>query len=113
MLPLEFRNDFLPPGNRRPAMKHHAFVLEDLLEECPQRFRHFLELGEDQHALALLQNGLAYFLQSCEFPAVLGIEYFLPQVLIGVIANLLEFHKRRQNKSAPLDAFFGVFQLLL
>ena len=93
-------------------MEHISFPPEDLLQERRQVFRDFLELREHDHSFPFLVYGLADILQHQELPALLHGIGGLPQVLIRMVADLLQLHDGGEDDAAALDALHLIDHLL-
>ena len=102
---LEGVDEGLALFHRYTAMQDETGPPEDAGQEVVQSRGDFPELREHEHFFTFLQDRLAEFSEALEFTAVLFLESFRTQELVGMIAELLAFHQRRKNQAATLDAF--------
>ena len=97
-------HDLAALSDRGPSVEHKSLCLEDLCQKCRQVFRDLLELRKHKHTFAFFVNGCADFLQHGELPAFLHGKCLLPQILVGMVADLLQPDDRSHDQSSALDS---------
>ncbi len=79
--------------------------MKDLFQEVMEGFCHFFELGENKDLLSFFIDGFADFTKSLKFAALFFFKSSGPEVLVRMIADLLELHQRRKDQALSLNPF--------